>query len=137
MHSTIKTHILLTGATGVHLHCLVMVSELISDTGYIGGSVLTKLLSHPLSETFRITVVVRAAEKATQFRKMGIQAVVGSYADLDLLTELASKADLVVACVSRLRIVSRVPSRCSRTLSGQCRQFRRCQSYPIRLEATV
>ncbi|KAJ2922843.1 hypothetical protein H1R20_g14259, partial [Candolleomyces eurysporus] len=81
MHSTIKAHILLTGATG-----------------YIGGSALTKLLSHPLSETFRITVLVRAAEKATQFRKMGIQAVVGSNADLDLLTELASKADLVVAC---------------------------------------
>lgn len=68
--------------------------------GYIGGSVLTKLLSHPLSETFRVTVLVRAAEKATQFRKMGIQAVVGSYANLELLKELSSNADLVVACVS-------------------------------------
>ncbi|KAJ3511866.1 hypothetical protein NMY22_g15510 [Coprinellus aureogranulatus] len=81
MHSTIKTHIFLTGATG-----------------YIGGSVLTRLLSHPRSETFRITVLVRAPEKATQFRKMGIQAVVGTYEDLDLLKQHASKSDIVIQC---------------------------------------
>ncbi|KAF5341809.1 hypothetical protein D9611_001566 [Ephemerocybe angulata] len=82
MHSKIKTHIFLTGATG-----------------YIGGSVLTRLLSHPLSDTFHTTVLVRESEKATQFRKMGIQAVVGTYSDLELLKQLASKADLVIACV--------------------------------------
>lgn len=61
---------------------------------------LTRLLSHPRSDTFRITVLLRAPEKATQFRKMGIQAVVGTYEDLELLQQHASKADIVIQCVS-------------------------------------
>jgi len=68
--------------------------------GYIGGSVLTRLLSHPRSDTFRITVLVRAQEKAAQFRTMGIKAVVGSNADTATLRELAADADLVIACVN-------------------------------------
>ncbi|TFK27194.1 NAD-P-binding protein [Coprinopsis marcescibilis] len=80
-HLSISTHIFLTGATG-----------------YLGGSILTRLLSHPLSETFRLTVLVRAPEKATQFRKMGIHAVEGSNTDLELVRKLASNADIVVAC---------------------------------------
>ena len=32
---------------------------------------------------------------------MGVRAVLGTYADLSLLQELAADADLVVACVSR------------------------------------
>ncbi|KDR76306.1 hypothetical protein GALMADRAFT_140021 [Galerina marginata CBS 339.88] len=80
-HLTIKTHILLTGATG-----------------YIGGSVLASLLSHTLSDTFRITVLVRDASKASQFRSMGVHAVTGSYSDLKVLEELAADADIVFAC---------------------------------------
>jgi len=80
-HLTIKTHIFLTGATG-----------------YIGGSVLTRLLTHPLSDTFRITILVRDATKAAQFRAMGIHAIVGSYSDLEVIQELAADADLVIAC---------------------------------------
>ncbi|KAF8986593.1 hypothetical protein BDQ17DRAFT_1436193 [Cyathus striatus] len=80
-HLTINTHILLTGATG-----------------YIGGSVLTRLLSHPLSETFQITVLLRDPSKATHFRTMGIKAVVGSHSDHDLLQKLAGDADVVFAC---------------------------------------
>ncbi|TFK40286.1 hypothetical protein BDQ12DRAFT_602474 [Crucibulum laeve] len=80
-HLTIKTHIFLTGATG-----------------YIGGSVLTRLLSHPLSDTFQTTVLVRDASKATQFRTMGIKAVVGTNLDLALIQGLAAEADLVIAC---------------------------------------
>ncbi|KAF8149869.1 hypothetical protein B0H34DRAFT_785168 [Crassisporium funariophilum] len=80
-HLAIQTHIFLTG-----------------PTGYIGGSVLTRLLSHPLSDTFRLTVLVRSSEKASQFRTMGIRAVVGSNSDLGLLKELAGDSDLVIAC---------------------------------------
>lgn len=96
-HLKIKTHILLTGATGNALSSCVGSTN--SFLGYIGGSVLTRLLSHPLSDTFRTTVLVRDASKATQFRSMGVRAIVGSYSDLSLLTQLATEADLVLACV--------------------------------------
>ncbi|PFH53081.1 hypothetical protein AMATHDRAFT_138304, partial [Amanita thiersii Skay4041] len=66
--------------------------------GYIGGSVLTRLLSHTLSDTFQITVLVRDPAKATQFRMMGIKAVIGSYQDTTLLKRLSSEADYVFAC---------------------------------------
>lgn len=82
-HLTVKTHIFLTGATG-----------------YIGGSVLARLLCHPRSDTFQTTILVRSESKVSQFRSMGIKAVVGSYNDLDLLSQLAEKADIVIACAN-------------------------------------
>ncbi|KAG6884879.1 hypothetical protein C0993_007544 [Termitomyces sp. T159_Od127] len=74
-------HVLLTGATG-----------------YIGGSVLTRLLSHKLSDTLRITALVRDATKAMKFRAFGVNAVLGSNSDLVLLQQLAANADVVFAC---------------------------------------
>ncbi|RPD75004.1 NAD-P-binding protein [Lentinus tigrinus ALCF2SS1-7] len=74
-----KTPIFLTGATG-----------------YIGGSVLIRLLEHPSAETFDITVLVRSAEKAkileTQF---GVKAVVGTHQDLDKIESLVENAHVV------------------------------------------
>ena len=32
--------------------------------GYLGGSVLSRLLAHPSRDTFEITAIVRSAEKA-------------------------------------------------------------------------
>ncbi|TFK72944.1 NAD(P)-binding protein [Pluteus cervinus] len=78
---TIQTHILLTGGTG-----------------YIGGSVLTRLLSHPHSDAFQIVVLVRSPEKAHQFRKMGIKAVIGDLGNSSLLRELAGAVDVVFSC---------------------------------------
>ena len=69
-------------------------------TGYIGGSVLTRLLSHPLRDAFHLTVLVRSRIKASQLCAMGIRAILGYNADLGLLKELAGDADLVIACVS-------------------------------------
>ncbi|KAJ6505934.1 hypothetical protein DFH09DRAFT_943541 [Mycena vulgaris] len=72
-------------------------------TGYIGGTVLTRLLEHPLGRALDITVLVRSSEKASLFnrvlgKKHNFSAVVGSYGDLDLLRELAADADVVFAC---------------------------------------
>ncbi|KAG6918636.1 hypothetical protein DXG01_012755 [Tephrocybe rancida] len=75
------THIFLTGATG-----------------YIGGSVLARLLSHKLSDTFGITILVRDAIKAKEFRALGVKAVVGSNADLALIQQLAADVDVAFSC---------------------------------------
>ncbi|KAJ7120208.1 hypothetical protein C8R44DRAFT_877656 [Mycena epipterygia] len=66
-------------------------------TGYIGGAVLTRFLQHPNAANFEFTLLVRNAKKADGFRKMGLNAVVGSLADEELLERLASEADVVVA----------------------------------------
>lgn len=105
-HLTIQTHIFLTGATGEshHTSFTLISSEPLNDllllcSGYIGGSVLTRLLSHPHSDAFQTTVLVRSESKAKQFRSMGVKAIVGSYSDLDLLRKHAGQADVIIACV--------------------------------------
>ncbi|KAF9466577.1 hypothetical protein BDZ94DRAFT_1319443 [Collybia nuda] len=66
-------------------------------TGFIGGSVVLRLLNHPKAASFHLTVLVRAAEKAEKFKTLGINAVVGSHSDLPLVEKLASEADVVIA----------------------------------------
>lgn len=74
-----KTHISLTGATG-----------------YLGGSVLQRLLDHPERDTFEITALVRNADKAKLLNTLGVNTVVASLSDLDKLTELAAASDVVI-----------------------------------------
>ncbi|KAI9463255.1 hypothetical protein BJY52DRAFT_1350476 [Lactarius psammicola] len=74
-----KTHIFITGATG-----------------YIGGSVLQRLLDHPKTDTFEITALARNADKAKLLNTLGIDTVVTSLSDLDKLTELAAASDVII-----------------------------------------
>lgn len=64
-------------------------------TGYIGGSVLERLLDHPDSARFQITAIVRSAEKAEKLKKLGVDVVVGSHSDADNVRDAAAKADVV------------------------------------------
>ncbi|CCM05823.1 uncharacterized protein FIBRA_08057 [Fibroporia radiculosa] len=80
--STSQTKIFLTGATG-----------------YIGGSVLDRLLHHPSADTFAITVFTRSAEKAKLLEEsFGVKAVVGTHADHDKLEALAEESHVVFSC---------------------------------------
>jgi NAD(P)-dependent dehydrogenase (short-subunit alcohol dehydrogenase family) len=76
---TSKTHIFITGATG-----------------YIGGSVLQRLLDHPKKDTFEITALIRSADKAKLLNTLGVKTVVGSLSDLDKLTEHAAASSIVI-----------------------------------------
>ncbi|KAJ3024045.1 hypothetical protein HKX48_007976 [Thoreauomyces humboldtii] len=77
-----KTSILITGATG-----------------YIGGSVLNRLLSHPDRASFDITALTRDAAKGKTFKeKFNVQPLVGSHSDLDTLQKAAEQADVVFSC---------------------------------------
>jgi len=58
------------------------------------------------SDTFQMTVLICSESKASQFCSMGMKAVVGSYNDLDLLSQLAEEADIVIACVSTFKSVT-------------------------------
>jgi uncharacterized protein YbjT (DUF2867 family) len=75
------------------------VVQLIAWTGYIGGSVLTRLLTHPKRRTFDITILVRTASKVRYFEMFGLNVIVGSLDNLELLEFLAHGADVVFQCV--------------------------------------
>ncbi|KAK7690469.1 hypothetical protein QCA50_005567 [Cerrena zonata] len=64
-------------------------------TGYIGGSVLHRLLQHPSAKTFDITALVRSSEKAKKLESFGVKAIVGSLDDYDLVEELTSQAHVI------------------------------------------
>ncbi|KAK0439027.1 uncharacterized protein EV420DRAFT_1203380 [Desarmillaria tabescens] len=66
-------------------------------TGYIGGTVLERFLSHPNASSFHITALVRSSEKAEKLKKFGVEPILGSLSDLQLLEDSAANADAVVA----------------------------------------
>ena len=70
--------------------------------GYIGGSVLTRILKHSGRSNFHITALVRSAEKGEKLKSLGVDAtILGSYSDekLGFLTEAVSQSDVVFAIV--------------------------------------
>ena len=69
------------------------------NPGYIGGSVLARLLvnAKPL---FDITVLVRDVSKAEKLKSFGVKTVLGSLDDTDKIRDVASHADIVLECVS-------------------------------------
>ncbi|KAH9972083.1 hypothetical protein BGW80DRAFT_393946 [Lactifluus volemus] len=76
---TSKTHIFFTGATG-----------------YIGGTVLQRLLNHPKRDTFEITALVRNGEKAKVLNTLGINTVVASLSDVSKITEVTATSNVVI-----------------------------------------
>lgn len=71
-------------------------------TGYIGGSVLARLLEHPKRDSFEITAVIRSATKAKDFEPFGIKTIIGSLDDDDVLERAASGADVVIQAVRQI-----------------------------------
>jgi nucleoside-diphosphate-sugar epimerase len=61
-------------------------------SGYIGGTVANELMR----AGHRVTGLVRSPERAEQVRAFGIEPVVGTLADLDLLAGEARRADAVI-----------------------------------------
>lgn len=92
-----KFRVLTTGATGWHnlnhKKCALI------WPGYIGGSILDRLLAHHKNSTFEITTLVRSQDKARTLTKFGVTPVVGSLSDLLLLESLAADADVVFDAV--------------------------------------
>lgn len=73
---------------------------LLGATGYIGGTVLTKLLSLPTPPS-TITVLMRDEKKAqaiSQIKTNGttLKPIMGSLQDLETLTKAAADADIVI-----------------------------------------
>ncbi|KAL4252221.1 NAD(P)-dependent Metabolic Enzyme [Abortiporus biennis] len=71
----------------------------IGATGYLGGSILARLLIHPRANEFDITAIVRSSEKASGLQsQFGVKTVVGSISDLDKLEDLSAQSHIVFSC---------------------------------------
>lgn len=74
---------------------------ILGATGYVGGSVLSRLLQHSSASTFEITTLVRSAKKAELLKtKFGVNSVVGSTNDFSLVENLVADAHVVFSIVS-------------------------------------
>ncbi|TFK45846.1 NAD(P)-binding protein [Heliocybe sulcata] len=104
-----KTSIFITGATG-----------------YIGGTILKRLLQHGNAASFDISVLVRSADKAEKFKALGVKAVIGTYSDEDVLFESARKADIVF---QNVEIANVVPIKA--ILRGLKRRFQETGTRPV------
>lgn len=79
---------------------------LLGVTGYIGGTVLQKLLVHPRRSDFNFTALVRSTEKAEKLKAFGVASVIGSLSDVDTIEASASKSDVTVAMVCVAHVLS-------------------------------
>lgn len=64
--------------------------------GYIGGSVADRLLK----EGYKVRGLVRTAEQADRVRALGIEPVIGTLEDADILAREAKQADAVINAAS-------------------------------------
>ncbi|KAM6504225.1 NAD-P-binding protein [Amanita muscaria] len=95
-------------------------------TGYIGGSVLAQLLKHPKRDLFEYTALVRSPEKAEKLKEFGVKTVIGSFTDEDVLTEQASKVDVVFSLASADHLLAM-----KAILKGMKQQYERTGVTPI------
>ncbi|KAI0789838.1 NAD(P)-binding protein [Abortiporus biennis] len=66
-------------------------------TGYVGGSILARLLAPSYKQKLNITALVRSKEKAQIFEtKFGINTIVGTLEDDNILEEAAYNAHIVI-----------------------------------------
>ncbi|KAK1223493.1 hypothetical protein PQX77_013620, partial [Marasmius sp. AFHP31] len=65
--------------------------------GYIGGSVLYRLLNLPDSQSkYEFRAVVRSPEKAEQLEELGVKTILGSHSDVKLIERAAEEADVIL-----------------------------------------
>jgi len=66
-------------------------------TGYIGGSVLAKLLE---SKKYDISALVRAPEKAEVLKRHGVKPIVGTLDDADIISQAVFESDVTIEVAS-------------------------------------
>ena len=65
-------------------------------TGLVGASVVQLIYKDP---KYNVTALVRSEEKAAKLEKLGVNTVVGSLDNAELMTALASQSDVVIQIV--------------------------------------
>jgi nucleoside-diphosphate-sugar epimerase len=102
-----KVKILVTGVTGSsYRHCFFALTSISNRLiGYIGSAVVDRFLARSDASSLDIRAIVRSKEKADKLREFGINPIVGSHSDENVMVKAASEVDVVIAMVSVLVIV--------------------------------
>ncbi|KAK0498695.1 hypothetical protein EDD18DRAFT_46946 [Armillaria luteobubalina] len=66
-------------------------------TGYIGGTILSRLIEHKDSKNFDITILLRPSRSPAGYEALGLKVVSGNHSDSALLRAQAAAADVVFA----------------------------------------
>ncbi|KAJ8456488.1 hypothetical protein ONZ45_g18698 [Pleurotus djamor] len=65
--------------------------------GYIGGAALVRLLARPNASSFQFNALVRSPEKAEKLKSIGVNPIIGSLDDTELIQKWASSSDVVLS----------------------------------------
>jgi len=65
-------------------------------TGYVGGSILAKLLEPSQSGKWDITALVRSEDAVSKLKQMGVKTIIGSLENEELLIKTVGEADAVI-----------------------------------------
>ncbi len=94
--------------------------------GYIGDTILSRLIEHKDSKNFDITILLRPTRSPAGYEALGLKTLSGSDADLSLLRAQAAAADVVFATVcSALTLATLENQRAHRQTVTTFRQPRR------------
>ncbi|KAK0221077.1 hypothetical protein EDD85DRAFT_863207 [Armillaria nabsnona] len=66
-------------------------------TGYIGGTILSRLIEHKDYKNFDITILLRPSRSPAGYEALGLKVVSGNHSDSALLRAQAAAADVVFA----------------------------------------
>ena len=69
-------------------------------TGYIGGTVLAKLLASPQASNWTITALTRNKDTVQKLQDLGVTPLVGSLDDAELLKKAVTEADITIHAAS-------------------------------------
>ncbi|KAK7453288.1 hypothetical protein VKT23_011963 [Stygiomarasmius scandens] len=95
-------------------------------TGYIGGSILTRLLQRSDFSEFDIRVLVRSSEKGKKLEGLGFKSVIGSHTDESIMVKAVSEVDVVIATADCDDLVA-----AQLTLKGMKKRFEETGKQPI------
>ncbi|EAU83195.2 hypothetical protein CC1G_07877 [Coprinopsis cinerea okayama7 len=92
--------------------------------GYIGGTVVDRLLEHPDFKSFEITVLTQSMDAAEALHKLGLKTIIGDYSKLDLLTKATSETDMSMQCADNYPAAKAI-------LDGMKQRFESTNTAPI------
>lgn len=103
--------------------------------GYIGGTVLSRLLAHPDAPSLDITALLRSVDKAKKLEAFGVKSVVGSYEETALIEKLSEASHVVFTCVSCFYRILLRSADLLRFRTESVGQYGRSPSHSERIEA--
>ncbi len=76
-----------------------LVTRRLTTIGYIGGTILSRLIEHKDYKNFDITILLRPSRSPAGYEALGLKVISGNHSDSALLRAQAAAADVVFATV--------------------------------------